>query len=66
MGFEIIAVTLLKIRPEIHTPEALEEAKKYTEEFPNAIFAATGEGMGMTSVISSFHKNITNYHRKCN
>jgi DNA-binding Lrp family transcriptional regulator len=66
MGFEIIAVTLLKMRPEIRTPEALEEAKKYTERFSNAIFAATGEGMGMTSVIISFHRNITDYHRKWN
>jgi DNA-binding Lrp family transcriptional regulator len=66
MGFEIMAVTLLKMRPEIRMPEALEEAKKYTKRFSNAIFAATGEGMGMTSVVISFHKNITDYHRKWN
>ena len=28
------------------------------------MFAATEEGVGMTSVIISFHKNITDYHRK--
>ena len=66
MGFEILTITFVKMRPEILTPEALEEAKKYTEKFPNAIFAATGEGMGMTSVIISFHKNITEYHHHLN
>ena len=66
MGFEILAVTLVKMRPEIRTPEVFKEAKKYTEKFPNAIFAATGEGLGMTGMIISFHKNITDYHRKWN
>ena len=66
MGFEILTVTFVKMRPEILTPETLEEAKKYTEKFPNAIFTATGEGLGMTGVIISFNKNITEYHRNLN
>jgi len=66
MGFEILTITFVKMRPEILTPEALEEAKKYTEKFSNAIFTATGEGLGMTGVVISFNKNITEYHRHLN
>ena len=66
MGFEILTITFVKMRPEILTPGALEEAKKYTEKFPNAIFTATGEGLGMTGVVISFNKNITEYHRHLN
>jgi DNA-binding Lrp family transcriptional regulator len=66
MGFEILAVTLIKMRPEFFTPEVFEEAKKYTQKFPNAIFTATGEGMGMTAAIFSFHHDYSDYHRKWN
>jgi len=54
------------MRPEIRTPEVFKEAKKYPERFPNAIFAATGEGMGMTGMIISFHHDYSDYHRKWN
>jgi len=66
MGFEILALTFVKMRPEILSPETMDEAKKYAAKFPNAIFASTGEGMGMTGVIISFHKNYTEYHKKLN
>ncbi len=66
MGFEILALTFVKMRSEILTLEAMEEAKKYAHKFPNAIFASTGEGLGMTGVIISFHKDYTDYHRKLN
>jgi len=66
MGFEILALTFVKMRPEILSPGVMEEAKKYAEKFPNAIFASTGEGLGMTGVIISFHKDYTDYHRKVN
>jgi DNA-binding Lrp family transcriptional regulator len=66
MGFEILALTLVKMRPEILSPEKKEEARKYAAKFPNAIFASTGEGLGMTGVIMSFHKNYTEYHKKVN
>ena len=54
------------MRPEFFTPEILEEAKKYTQKFPNAIFTSTGEGMGMTAAILSFHHDYSDYHRKWN
>ena len=66
MSFEILAITFVKMRPEIRTPEIFKEAKKYTEKFPNAIFAAIGEGMGMTGIIISFHHDYTDYQRKWN
>jgi len=66
MGFEILALTFVKMRSEILTPEVMEEARKYAVKWPNAIFASTGEGLGMTGVIMSFHQDYTDYHRKLN
>jgi len=68
MGFEILALTFVKMRPEILTPEIMEEARKYAATWPNAIFASSGarEGLGMTGMIMSFHQDYTDYHRKLN
>jgi len=66
MGFEIMALTFVKMRPEILTPEVLKETAKYAAKFPNAIFSSAGEGLGMNGVIISFHKNYTEYHQKLN
>jgi len=66
MGFEILALTFVKMRPEILSPEVLKSTKEYAARFANAIFAATGEGLGMTGVIISFHKDYTDYHNKLN
>ena len=64
MGFEILALTFVKMRPDIRLPEKMDEARKYAAKFPNAIFACSGEGLGMTGVIISFHKNYTEYHNQ--
>lgn len=66
MGFEILALTFVKMRPEVLSPETMKEATKYAAKFPNAIFSGTGEGLGMTGVIISFHENYTDYHKKVN
>jgi len=66
MGFEILALTFVKMRSEILTPEVFEEAKKYCEKWPNVIFVSSGEGLGMTGVILSFHQDYTDYHRRLN
>jgi len=66
MGFEILALTFVKMRPDILSPERTEEAREYAAKFPNAIFASSGQGLGMTGVIISFHKNYTEYHQKVN
>ena len=63
MGFEILAFTFVKMHPDVITPEAREEAKKYAARFPNAIFSSLGEGLGMNGVVISFHKDYTDYHR---
>jgi len=66
MSFEILALTFVKMRPRILSPETMEKAKKYAVKFPNAILSSTGEGLGMTGVVISFHKNYTDYHKKLN
>ena len=66
MGFEVLAFTFVKMRPEVITPEAREEAKKYAARVPNAIFSSLGEGFGMNGVVISFHKDYTDYHRHLN
>jgi hypothetical protein len=66
MGFEMLALTFVKMHPEVLTPEVMEKAREYAAKFPNAIFSATGEGLGVTGVIISFHKDYTDYHKKVN
>ena len=62
MGFELLAITLAKIHPEILS-EAGDRAKKFIAMFPNTMFASQGEGMGMNAVSISFHRNYTAYHK---
>ena len=64
MGFELLAITLLKMKPEVRSPEVFKRSQEYTEKFPNAIFAGIGEGLGMTSAVISFHHDFTDYARK--
>ena len=66
MGFEILALTFVKMRPAILSSGVMEEARKYAKKWPNTIFASSGEGLGMTGVIMSFHKNYTEYHSRLN
>jgi DNA-binding Lrp family transcriptional regulator len=65
-GFEIMALTFFKMRPEFIAPEVLEKVRKHAENFNDAILISTGDGMGMTGVIISFHQNLTDYHRHLN
>ena len=66
MGFELLALTFVKMLPGVQTKEVLEKAKEYAAKFPNAILSSTGEGLGMNGVVISFHKNFTEYHRNLN
>jgi DNA-binding Lrp family transcriptional regulator len=66
MGFEILALTFIKTRAEALTSKTMEESIKYSAEQHSGIFASTGEGLGMTAVIISFHKNYTDYHKQLN
>jgi len=66
MGFELLAVTFLKMKPETRLPELTKKVETYCESFPNAIFVGRGEGCGMNSVILSFHCCFTDYTSKWN
>ena len=66
MGFEIMALTFVKMRPDVLMGETKEKTKKYAAEFPSVIFASGGKGLGMTGVIISFHKNYTEYNKQLN
>ena len=64
LGYEIIAFTFTKMRPEILTDAFIDKVRDYAMKFPNAIFATSGEGIGMTGLIVSLHKNYSDYSQK--
>jgi len=66
MGFEILAINLAKLRPEVLSPEISEKARDFIASFPNTIFASSGEGMGMNAVDIALYKNYTEYHNRVN
>jgi DNA-binding Lrp family transcriptional regulator len=61
LGFEIMAFTFVKIRPEIRSKEISKKVKQYTEKFPFAIYVAFGEGFGMTGVVVALHTSYREY-----
>ncbi len=64
LGFEIMAFTFTKMHPEILSEELVSKVKEYAAKFPNAIFATSGEGLGMTGVIVSLHEDYGDYVQK--
>ena len=66
MGFEILALTFVKMHPEVLSPDIMEKARKEAAKFPHVVFSSTGEGLGMAGVIISFHKNYTDFHKTMN
>ena len=64
LEFEIMAFTFTKMRPEIRSEELFAKVKEYAAKFPNAIFATSGEGLGMSGVIVSLHKDYRDYAQK--
>jgi DNA-binding Lrp family transcriptional regulator len=64
LGFEIMAFTFLKMRPEIRSEDILRKVKQYAEEYPFAIYVAYGQGLGgMTGVVVALHRSYTEYMR---
>ncbi len=63
MGFEILAVTFVKMRPDVLTSENIDAATEYAAKIPQAIFSAMGEGLGMNGVVISLHRNYTDYRQ---
>ena len=67
MGFELMTILLVKIRPEAMTPEIISKAKEYaTKAHSHVILSTLGEGMGMNGVAISFHRNYTEFQRHLN
>jgi DNA-binding Lrp family transcriptional regulator len=64
LGFEIFALTFVKMDPKVVSEELIGKVRNYAAKFPNSFFAATGEGIGMTGVIMSLHKDYRDYARK--
>lgn len=64
MGFEILAINFAKLRPGVLASDMREKAREFIMKFPNAIFASTGEGLGMNAVDIAFYKNFTEYHQR--
>jgi len=64
MGFELLAINLAKIRPELLSPEIKEKAKRFIAQFPNTIYASSGQGMSMNAVDIAFYKNFTEYQQR--
>ena len=66
MGFEILAINLAKLRPEILLSGISEKAREFITKFPNTIFASTGEGMGMNAVDIALYRSFAEYHSRAN
>jgi len=64
LGFEIFALTFVQMDPKVVSQELIGKIRDYASKFPNSFFASTGEGMGMTGVIMSLHKNYRDYSQK--
>ena len=63
MGFELMTITLVKLRSDAFSPEATTKAKEYATTHPETILSCLGEGLGMNGIAISFHKDYTAYHR---
>jgi DNA-binding Lrp family transcriptional regulator len=61
MGFEIVAFTFLSFNET--TPELLEKAQEWSKKQPNIIFAGDGEGISMSSILISLHRNYASFSK---
>jgi len=61
LGFEIMAFTFIKMRPEMRSKEMLRKVKQYSEKFPFTFYVASGEGFGMTGVVIALHRSYRDY-----
>ena len=64
LGFEIFVLTFVKMHPEVVSEELFQKLRKYAAKFPNVFFASRGQGLGMTGVIMSLHKDYRDYAQK--
>jgi len=67
MGFEILAMTFVKVNPELFAPEEMrKKAEEYAAKIPQVVFVSSGEGLGMNVAIIAFHKSYTDFHHTLN
>ena len=64
LGFELIVLTFVKMHPEVVSDVLFKKLRAYAAEFPNVFFASRGQGLGMTGVIMSLHKDYRDYAQK--
>lgn len=64
LGCEILVLTFVKMHPEVVSEKLFQKLTKYAATYPNVFFASRGQGLGMTGVIMSLHKNYRDYAKK--
>jgi len=64
LGFEIFVLTFVKMNPEVMSEELYRKLRTYAAKFSNVIFSSRGQGLGMTGVIMSLHKDYRDYSQK--
>jgi DNA-binding Lrp family transcriptional regulator len=65
LGYEILAITLVKIKPAIASKETYEATREKGLDWlmnqPNVVMAGSCRGMGMDSFMISFHMSYSDY-----
>ncbi|UCE95616.1 MAG: winged helix-turn-helix transcriptional regulator [Candidatus Bathyarchaeota archaeon] len=64
IGCEILVITFVKMHPEVVSEELFKRLRVYSMKFPNVFFASRGQGLGMTGMIMSLHKDYRDYALK--
>ncbi|MFP3985535.1 MAG: Lrp/AsnC family transcriptional regulator [Candidatus Bathyarchaeia archaeon] len=69
LGFEIIALTFISIKPDLRRPRKIDESpilvesdeksKEFFSKYPHIIFGATGRGFDKNTVFISFHRDYS-------
>jgi len=61
LGYEIMALTFVGVKPTYQKEAEARKVEKWMMNQPNVVFAADGQGMGMSAVVISFHRNYTDF-----
>jgi len=61
LGYEMMAFTLISSTGAKF--DVIDKAKEWAKKYPNVIFASQGEGMKMSGVMVSLHKNFGEYSK---
>jgi DNA-binding Lrp family transcriptional regulator len=64
LGCELLVLTFVKMRPEVVSETLFQKLQVYATGFPNVFFASRGQGLSMTGVIMSLHKDYRDYAKQ--